>query len=87
MQKWIVMGYFNGILMVVNTYFKKNQKKLKLFNFGCNVMTVDYILVKKKALSSVRDVLIILSEECFHHTGCLLLLWCGELNPHQNLNY
>ena len=40
-------------------------------------MTMEYILVKKNALSSVRDAKVMSGEVASHNTGCLLT-WYGN---------
>ena len=60
-------------MLFTNTYFKKDDKKLITLKSGSNGTTVDFISMKKKSLSTVRDVKVISCKECFYNTGCLLL--------------
>ena len=73
-----VLEFADSFDMVVgNTYFKKEDEKLITFKSGTNATTIDYVLVKKKALSAVKDVKVVPGEECFlqHRLLVVDLAW------------
>ena len=59
----------NFDMVVGNAYFKKDAEKF--FKSGCNSTTVCYILVKKRALSLVRDIKVISGKNASHKTSCM----------------
>ena len=52
-------------MLFTSTYFKKDDEELITFKSESNGTTVDFILMKKKALRSVKGVKVISCKECF----------------------
>ena len=50
-------------LYLMNTYFQKRKNELITFRSGETETMIDYILVKNKYRSSVKDVKVISGEE------------------------
>ena len=65
-------------LVVCNTFFKKEVCKKVTFESGENRSEVDFILVRRKDKSSVKDVTVINGETCV--TQHKLLLCKIEVN-------
>ena len=59
-------------LAISNTFFDKNQDKLVTFSAADNSSQIDYILVKKSFLKHVREVKVILIEECVRQRKLLV---------------
>ena len=51
-------------LAIVNTFFQKNNSRLITFSSGGNHTQIDYILVRRAQLKSIKDTKVISSEEC-----------------------
>ena len=51
-------------LVILNTWFTKNEPKKVTYESGGNNTVVDYMLVRKCDLAKVTDTNVITSEEC-----------------------
>ena len=51
-------------LAIANTFFQKNNSRLITFSSGGNHMQIDYILIRRAQLKSIKDTKVISSEEC-----------------------
>src|SRR3989441_10409706 len=51
-------------LVILNTWFTKNEPKKVTYESGGNKTVVDYMLVRKCDLAKVTDINVITSEKC-----------------------
>ena len=51
-------------LAIANTFFQKSNSRLITFSSGGNHTQIDYILVRKAQLKSIKDTTVNSSEEC-----------------------
>ena len=51
-------------MVVCNTFFKKEDSKLIIYQSGDNRNMIDYLMVRKTDRCLVKDVKVISSEEC-----------------------
>ena len=59
-------------LAVVNTWFKKDHNKRVTYESGGRKSQIDYILVRRSELSTVKDVKVIAGEECIQQHRLLV---------------
>ena len=60
-------------MVVSDTFFKKDSKKLITFRSGVNSSVIVYALVKKELMKRVKDVKVIPGEECFSQHRLLVM--------------
>ena len=61
-----ILEFGDAVGMVVcNTFFRKEDSKLITDQSGDNRSMIDYLMVRKTDRCLVKDVKVILSEECY----------------------
>ena len=61
----MILEFSDSVGMVVcNTFFKKEDSKLIIYQSGDNRSMIDYLMVRKTDRCLVKDVKVISSEEC-----------------------
>src|SRR2546425_5046147 len=74
-------------LVVLNTWFTKNESKKVTYESGGNKTVVDYMLVRRCDLAKVTDINVIGSEECVKQRYCDMLRSEEHTSELQSLAY
>ena len=56
-----------------NTFFKKDDEKLITYKSGNCATVIDYAVVQKEVMKKVKDIKVILGEECFSQHRLLIM--------------
>ena len=60
-------------MVVGNTFFKKDDKKLIIYKSGNCATVIDYAVVQKEVMKKVKDITVIPGEECFSQHRLLIV--------------